>query len=131
MLQNLNQIRARHALEFAKEHEVFDPKEHKNVTKIVGENGGEVIKKIPPVVMNNGLLAALAFAMDEKQKAWKKVFDGIATHLASREIGVVPTDKNTAERLLDHLVSGETSSDKLREATDEAMLWLEYARRFV
>ena len=116
-LQNLNQIRARHVLAFAPRG------------MIRGQNEGEVIKKIPPVILNSGLLAALAYSMDPKQSGWKAVFDGIASHLASEEIGIVPADKNTADFLLDYLAEENTSSAKLRDATDEAMLWLEFARR--
>ena len=118
-MQNLNQIRARHALAFAPRGGVR------------GQNQGEVVKKIPPAIMNNGLLAALAYSMDAKQAGWKEVFNGIAKHLASSEVAIVPPDANTAELLLDFLSTESTSSAKLRDATDEAMLWLEFARRFV
>ena len=130
-IQNLNQTRARHALQFAKAHEKLDPKTQKLVTTIAGDNGGEVVKKIPPAIMNNGLLAALAYSMDAKQASWKEVFNGIAEHLSSSDVAIVPAEKNTAEELLDFLTAENTSSAKLRDATDEAMLWLEFARRFV
>ena len=130
-MQNLNQIRARHALRFAKSHLKFDPKKKKEVTTIAGENGGEVVKKIPPAIMNNGLLAALAYSMDAKQTSWKEVFNGIAEHLSSSEMATVPTEANRADSLLVFLTSKGTPSAKLREVTDEAMLWLEFARRFV
>lgn len=118
-MQNLNQIRARHVLEFA---QFFQNK---------GKNDGEVVKKIPPVIMNNGLLAALAYSMDGRNEAWCQVFNGIASHLASPEIGMIPQGSNNAEALLEYLVSEETSSQLLREVTDEAARWLEFARRLV
>lgn len=130
-MQNLNQIRARHALRFAKDHEKIDPQTQKLVTTIAGDNGGEVVKKIPPAIMNNGLLAVLAYSMDAKQASWKEVFNGIAEHLASSNVAIVPAEKKTAESLLEFLSEENTSSVKLRDATDEAMLWLEFARRFV
>lgn len=139
-IQNLNQVRACHALSFAREHRVFDQELRAYVTTIEGENGGDVVKKIPPAIMNNGLLSALAYSMEtkidkktreEKHHPWRAVFDGIANHLSSREIAIVPLSANNAEQLLTYLVDGDTSSAKLREATDEAMLWLEFARRFV
>ena len=130
-MQNLNQIRARHALDFANQHKELDPKTQKFITTIAGKNGGEVVKKIPPAIMNNGLLAAMAYSMDDEQKSWKEVFNGIAAHVSSPTIGIAPPDKNNAELLLDWLTQKDTSSVKLREATDEAMIWLEFARRFV
>lgn len=117
-MQNLNQIRARHVLEFA------------NFASVKGKNGGEVIKKIPPVIMNNGLMAALAYSMDRGQQAWKGVFDAIAVHLASKEIAMIPEDRGSAELLLDYLAANATSTI-LRDITAEAGEWLNFARRLV
>ena len=117
-MQNLNQIRARHVLEFAK------------VARVRGRDGGEVIKKIPPVIMNNGIMAALAFSMDKSQQAWRLVFDAISVHLSSKEISMIPEDRNSAEMLLDYLAS-EASSTMLRDITAEAGEWLNFARRLV
>lgn len=119
-MQNLNQIRARHVLKFASDEK-----------GLRGENGGEVIKKIPPVLMNNGLLSALAYAMDERNEAWRKVFNGIARHLSSSEIAMVPKNCSDAKSLLEHLTQDETKCDVLRVATDEAGAWLNFARRLV
>ena len=121
MNQNMNQIRARHVLAFAN-----DP-----YVNIKGQNGGEVVKKIPAAIMNSGLLSSRAYAMDEKNKGWKCVFDGIAMHLSSSEIGFVDSDIATAEGLLEFLTAESTSSDKLREVSVEAMAWLDFARRLV
>ena len=120
-MQNLNQIRARNVLCFA-----TDPK-----INIRGQNGGEVIKKIPPVIMNNGFLGALAYSMDKNMGAWKSVFDGVAEHLSCEDVAIIPEDRNGARELLEYLADPNTTSDKLREATDEAMAWLEFARRLV
>ena len=117
-MQNLNQIRARHVLEFA------------NFGSVKGKNGGEVIKKIPPVIMNNGLMAALAYSLDKGQQAWRGVFDAIAVHLSSQEIAMIPADKNSAELLLDYLASDATSV-QLRDITAESFEWLNFARRLV
>ena len=117
-MQNLNQIRARHVLEFA------------NAGRVRGRNDGEVIKKIPPVIMNNGLMAALAYSMDRNNQAWKSVFDAIAVHLSDKEVAMIPSDRNSAELLLDYLASKATST-MLRDVTAEAGEWLNFARRLV
>ena len=117
-MQNLNQIRARNVLEFA------------NSAPVRGRNGGEVIKKIPPVIMNNGIMAALAYSLDRNQQAWRGVFDAIAVHLSSQEIAMIPADKNSAELLLDYLAS-EATSVQLRDITAESFEWLNFARRLV
>lgn len=117
-MQNMNQIRACHALEFA------------NAVIVKGKNGGEVVKKIPPVIMNNGLMAALAYSMDKNQKAWRDVFDAVAVHLASAEVAMIPQDKASAEMLLDYLAS-DASSTVLRDITAETAEWFNFARRLI
>ena len=116
-MQNLNQIRARHVLEFAR-----DPN-----TVVKGKNGGNVLDGLPRIIMNNGLLGALAYAMDPDNEAEYCVFSGITRHLASEDF--IDSNCSTATDLLEFLVS--VSSTGLRTVTNEAMAWLEFARRLV
>jgi len=89
------------------------------------------MKKIPAAIMNNGLLAAAAFALDPKhrEKGWGTAFDHITLHLASSEIGLLDKNDATLEDLLMRLT--ESDSHTLKLATQEALAWLAYARRFV
>jgi CRISPR/Cas system CMR-associated protein Cmr5 small subunit len=119
-MQNLEQIRARHVLLFA----------NTQGASVSGDQGGEVIKKIPPIIMNHGLLAAMAFSFNEKE-GWQLVFDAIARHLSSPAISIVPASVNDRNKLIGHLTSETTDSETLKRATSETMAWLEYARRFV
>lgn len=119
-MQNLEQVRARHALSFAKS----------NGTMVTGDQGGEVIKKIPPIIMNHGLLAAMAFSFTEKE-GWQLVFDAVAHHLSSPEIAIVPASVTDRGQLISYLTSETANSENLKRATSETMAWLEYARRFV
>jgi CRISPR/Cas system CMR-associated protein Cmr5 small subunit len=119
-MQNLEQVRARNVISFA------------NSGTISGEKGGEVIKKIPPLVMNYGLLATAAYSFEDKKGDWQKVFDAIALHLTDPQINIVPAEKvKDRATLLDFLTSKETTSETLKLATAETMAWLQYARRFV
>jgi CRISPR/Cas system CMR-associated protein Cmr5 small subunit len=117
-MQNLEQIRARNVLAFAKSG------------RISGKEGGEVIKKIPPLILNHGLLATAAYSFTEKE-GWQKVFDAIAQHLADKDIAIVPESVKDRQSLMDYLTKKETTSETLKLATAEAMAWLQYARRFV
>lgn len=127
-MKNLAQIRAANALKFAN-----SPVEKR------GKDGGEAIKKVPPMIAANGLLAALAFSMEEKfdrnlgrsvyqRPGFTAIFDAIASHLQSKEIAVTQRTES-AKDLLEHLVDADSQILKL--ATAEAMEWLSYARRFV
>ena len=117
-MQNLEQIRARNALNFATQGAVS------------GEKGGEVIKKVAPLIQNHGLLATAAYSFTEKE-AWHKVFDAIAQHLADEDIGIAPADAKDRQALMDFLTQKGTTSETLKLATAETMAWLTYAARFV
>ncbi len=124
---NLEQIRSRNALAFAQSREGQES----------GANGGEVIKKIPPLILNNGLLATLAYGFDKKgqdeyrNKGHRFVFDAIAKHLSDSAIGILPKGCSNSEEMAKRLTSSEEDSQTLKLCTAEAMAWLNYARRFV
>lgn len=131
-LQNLEQVRATHALDFAKR-----VGEGKVIAS--GKEGGDAMRKIPSMIMANGLLATLAFAIEEKKdkdsgqlvprsKGHRAIFDAIAQHLASAEIDIT-RGVTDAKSLINHLAG--QGSHTLKLATDEALAWLGYARRFV
>lgn len=117
-MQNLEQIRARNVL-------------NSGLENVQGLQGGEVIKKIPPHILNHGLLATMAYSFDEKKADWGKVFDAIARHLADPDIRVVPETITDRRKLMDHLTAKEATSGTLKLATAETMAWLQYARRFI
>jgi hypothetical protein len=114
-MQNLEQIRARNAL---------------SIGPISGDQGGEVIKKVAPLILNHGLLATAAYSFTEKE-GWQKVFDAIARHLADPDIAIIPTDYTDREKLMQFLSDKTTTSETLKLATAETMAWLTYACRFV
>lgn len=117
-MQNYEQIRARNALNFA------------NKGSVAGDKGGEVIKKVSPLIQNHGLLATAAYSFTEKE-GWQKVFDAIALHLSDKDIGIVDANCNDRAKLMEFLTRKEATSETLKLATAEAMAWLTYARRFV
>lgn len=91
------------------------------------------MKKIPPMIMGNGLLAAIAFAIEERKQGlarpgFSAIFDAIARHLSSEAIAIVNGVSN-ARQLITRL--SESDSHTLKLATAEALEWLGYARRFV
>lgn len=118
-MKNLEQIRAANALTYARAG--LDTK---------GKQGGNVLNKLPALVMGNGLLAAGAFAYAQKgDSGWRTCFDHIGKHLAHSEIGIAPGQDNL-DKLMDFL-SSKADSQVLKLATEEALAWLSYARRFV
>ncbi len=119
-MQNLEQIRARNALKCAQQDGAL----------IVGPKGGEVIKKLPPLILNHGLLATAAYAFTQKE-GWQVVFNHIARHLADPDIAIAPAPTQSHDQLMSFLTGPNASSETLKLATLETMAWLTYARRFV
>lgn len=113
-MKNFEQIRAKNALE-AKD-------------KIsAGAGGGDsVAKKVPVMILDNGLIAAAAFAL-ETGVGYQDVFAAVIRHLADKEIGLL-TSPVSLEEFIARLVS--IDSDSLRLITAETMAYLNYLRRF-
>lgn len=121
-MKNLAQVRAASALKFAN-----SPVEKR------GRDGGEAIKKVPPMIAANGLLATIAFCLEENRNGLQRpgyaaIIDAIAGHLQSEEIAITKGTSHARE-LLFHLVDND--SEILKLATGESIEWLSYARRFV
>lgn len=117
-MKNLEQIRAANALAYAKAGH-----------NTRGQQGGNVLEKLPALIMSNGLLAAGAFAYAQKSDGgWRTCFDYIAKHLAHAEIEIAPGQGNL-DQLMDFLAN-KADSQVLKCATEEALAWLSYARRF-
>lgn len=115
-IKYLEQIRAKNAFEACRN-------EHSGI------NGGEVVKKLPSLIRECGILGALAFALIRskngyKNSGYKDAFDAITIHLKS--LGKI--NAADAENLQIELL--ECSSLKLRDTTAETMLYLDYMRRF-
>lgn len=119
-MKNLEQIRATNALAYAN-----------SGVKTSATEGGEVVKKLPALIMGNGLLAAGAFAFAKGDaEGWYLCFEHLARHLAHAEIAIVPETANNLRSLMDYL-SKDADSATLKLATDEALAWLAFAKRFV
>jgi len=117
-MKNLEQIRAKNALLAAKE-------------SIKGKNDGEVVKKIPAMIQQNGFIGALAFAIEDgdknKESGYAKTFRAIIKHLSDRDIGLYAGTEDLGA-FATWLCSKQ--SDTLRAVTAEAMAYLSILRRF-
>lgn len=120
-MKNLEQIRAASALAFAQEVA-------NGTSSAAGKEGGEAIKKIPPMIMGNGLLATIAFSLEKGREGYASILSALAKHLASPDINLTP-GVSDAKALINHLVEQDSATLKL--ATAEALEWFGYARRFV
>lgn len=107
-LRNLEQIRAKNALAAG------------------GKISRTVAKNVPSMVIANGFIGALAFAIEKKEDyllAFQAVIDHL--HKASLNCGIAAKDP---QAFLEELCG--KSADVLRAITDESMAYLNYLRRF-
>ena len=127
-MKNFEQIRAKNALNVARAVVAEIEREHSDEKKREEEKKSfsSACKKVPTMVLDNGILAAAAFAL-EKNGKYADVFAAVVAHLADPEIALLDR-KMPLENFIDHLAG--VSSDELRRITAEAMAYLNYLRRF-
>ena len=122
MNRNLDQIRAADAIAHCDD-------------EFKGVDGGGIVKKIPPMIRDNGFLGALAFAVEQKGNSGNlknpghhHVFECILEHL--KTLRRVPEGCGDPRALMKYLCE-EADSAKLRDVTTESLLYMNYLRRFV
>ncbi|CAB4243090.1 conserved protein of unknown function [Methylacidimicrobium sp. AP8] len=113
-MENLEQQRARHALEKGKKLKRQD------------------VNRLPALIIGNGLLATAAFARSRDRKGGLTVaMDAIADHLAARGLIRKPDSDRRAPNTEDMLQElSNADSLRLRLATEEALAYLVYLKRF-
>lgn len=115
-MKNLEQIRAMNALASVK-----------SGVQGKGINAGDALSGFPALVVNNGLLATIAFS--KKQKGGHlEICDALARHLAHKDIARLPPSADDTDGMLKHLT--ENDSAVLRLCTAESLAFLNYLRRF-
>ena len=114
-MQNLEQVRAKNAMDVKIEREEKDSK--------------SIAKKVPTMILENGLIGAAAFALESNVKGYRCVFEnGIIKHLADKDISLLPGTNTSLEGFIRDLTA--ISSAKLRMVTAEVLAYMNYLRRF-
>lgn len=126
-MKNLEQLRSKHALVAS------DQGFH-------GRNDGDIIKKIPTMIQQNGFLGALAFAIEDetrvqKQKSnnvsgYAQAFKAILEHLRSPKVAICPASLYELRPFADWLCHDERDASELRVVTAEAMAYMNVLRRY-
>ena len=116
-MTNYEQLRARHASKASDDSDRF-----------IGKGGSKkVASKVPAMILANGFIGALAFAISNDRQGHEAVFEAILRHLkdSKRDYGL---DTSDCRSFLDGISA--TPSDVLRAITDESLAYLNYLRRF-
>ena len=128
-MKNLEQIRAKHALNFWHPAQGQPPAAR-------GVNEGDVISKLPSLVVSNGLLLTTAFAKS-KGGGHEELMTAVFRFLCHTERALLPqppqprhgeTQLDTFIRLLTD--GDDANSMRLQLATAEALAYLGYLKRF-
>lgn len=120
-MQNLEQIRARNALECA--------------YKVSAQNDeGNALSGYPSLIINNGLLATVAFSI-HKGDQMKRVADAIGYHLSNlgeghRPINLLEGHPSDANGILTCLSASNADVRLLQRCAAEALNFLAYLKRF-
>lgn len=112
-MPNLEQIRAAHALHQATEREL----------KKAG------VDKLPGMIINNGLLATAAFSLagaEGNRTQMAQALEATAAHLSAQRY--LAPNNGTLNGMIQDLSAG--NSLKLQRATQEALAYLSYLKRF-
>lgn len=130
-MKNLEQVRAANALRFWKPDQGQEP-------SVRGVNDGDVISKIPSLIISNGLLATLAFAKSKgPTSSHLELMREVCRFLCCEERRVMPApqDRRNGDDALDPYVrllteGSSATSLRLQAATVEALAYLGYLKRF-
>jgi CRISPR/Cas system CMR-associated protein Cmr5 small subunit len=120
-MKNMEQLRSRHALKVSN-------------LAFTGRNDGDIIKKVPTMIQQNGFLGALAFAIEDEKRAEKsgyaQAFKAIISHLKSPEVAICPDDIASLRAFAEWLCADERDAAELRVVTNEAMAYMNVLRRY-
>lgn len=117
-MQNLDQIRASAALQAA------------------DKTSRQAVSKLPAMILQNGLLAATAFATEGKDGKPKRLemsaaMNSTADHLANPNLGItLLTGNNDAAKMTAALSSEAATALDLQRATTAALAFLAFLKRF-
>ena len=114
-MQNLDQIRAAKALDSA------------------DATSRQAVSKLPAMILQNGLLAAAAFATEDKTDRAKMgaAMHATASHLANSQLGIsILTNKPTPKEMMTALSSAQATAFDLQRATTESLAFLAFLKRF-
>lgn len=114
-MKNLEQIRAASAIQFWKY--VSEDTD--------GEQGGDVIRGLSSLVINNGLLATLAFATEKK--GYKTFGDELGRFITKPELGIFKTPATDVASFMEALSRADSLT--LQRATTEALAYIGYLKR--
>lgn len=109
--------------------DAYEAAEGKKSDRFIGKGGSKkVVSKVASMILSNGFIGAMAFAVSNERQGHEAVFEAVLDHLkkAGRDYGLQTDDCRSFLKDL----SEKASVDVLRVVTDETLAYLNYLRRF-
>ena len=116
-IESIEQLRARNAFASAK-----------NVA--ARDDEGDALSGFSSLIINNGLLPALAFALEKDNSQHRRICDALAKHIVSMKQFAFNCNRSdsSGSELQAWLIEGD--SFRLRQVAAEAMAYLAYLKRY-
>jgi len=132
MQNNLEQLRALHAHRFWDENWQWPGLEtaQKRLKDVRGAEGGDVVSKLGPLILECGLLSTLALAK-HKRGGHEALLKEVGRYLGSQDADgrcLLPEKAETLVSFITQLTQNDSSL--LRQATAEALVYVGYLKRF-
>ena len=130
MQTNLEQIRALHAHRFWDQNWPDPVTSSRRLKEVTGADGGNVIPKLGPLLLECGLLSTLAFA-NHKGGGYLTLLTEVGRYLGSQGADgrqLLPQPATSLDAFVRQLTQG--NSQLLIQATSEALIYLGYLKRF-
>lgn len=109
-------------------HDAYEAADGEKSNRFTGKGGSKkVASKVASMILANGFIGALAFAISNDREGHEAVFEAVLDHLknSKRNYGI---DTGNCRSFL-HGISA-APADVLRAVTDESLAYLNYLRRF-
>lgn len=121
-MQNLEQIRARNALAQASQ-------------ACARQGEGNALAGYPSLIINNGLLATVAFSIQKEDHQMRRIANAVGYHLSNlgdgqRQRNLLQGCTPDANGILNRLSAQNADATLLQECTAEALSFLAYLKRF-
>lgn len=108
--------------------DAYEAADGKKSNRFIGKGGSKkVASKVASMILANGFIGAMAFAISNEREGHEAVFEAILDHLVNsgRNYGLGAENCRSFLRNL-----SVAPSDILRAVTDESLAYLNYLRRF-
>ena len=111
-------------------HDAYEAADGEKSNRFIGKGGSKkVVSKVASMILANGFIGAMAFAISNERQGHEAVFEAILDHLKNSNRNY-EIDTGNCRNFLKGISDIRVPADVLRAVTDESLAYLNYLRRF-